>query len=439
MIRIGDKSGLPPFGRTAVMAVLIFCAVGSAMDLHAQERPSPQSAREAEKIERQRELEILRGDLERKKQSEARLKAEADAIRADRAKLAQELVDAAARLRVLEKQTRDSEAKLGPLTKRETEIKHSLDARRDVLAEVLAALARIGRNPAPAMLLRPEDTLASVRSAILLNAVIPELRSQAETLIADLGELKRLREEILAEQKTLNASRAAQEEDRTRLAALVDARQRQQAEAEKTLQAERARTQALAKQVDSVSELVDRMEKEIAAAARAAEAARKASEAKLAAFGDPNRIAPAIPFAQARGKLLLPVDGTRLREYGTADELGRKEKGLSIASPAGTTVISPCDGWVVYAGIFRSYGRLLIINAGGGYHVLLAGMEQITVELGQFVLTGEPVAVMGGPKMSSTGSDTSTNPVLFIEFRKDGNTIDPTPWWAETVNEKARG
>lgn len=440
MIRKGDNRALPPFGRNTVMAVLILGAVCGAIPLaQAEQRQGPQSAREAEKIERQRELEILHGDLDRKKEYEAKLKAEADAIRADRAKLAQELVDAAAKLRTIEKRIRDTEAKLGPLRTRETEVRRSLDARRDVLSEVLAALTRIGRNPAPAMLLRPEDTLISVRSAILLNAVIPELRTQAETLVADLAELKRVREQIVVEQETLNTSRAAQEEDRVRLAALVDARQRQQAEAEKVLQTERARTQALAKQVDTVTELVDRMEKEIAASARAAEAARKAAESKVAAFGDPNRIAPAIPFAQARKKLLLPVDGTRLREFGTADELGRKEKGLSLAAPAGTTVISPCDGWVVYAGVFRSYGRLLIINAGGGYHVLLAGMEQITVELGQFVLTGEPVAVMGGPKMSSTGSDTSTDPVLFIEFRKDGNTIDPTPWWAETVNEKARG
>lgn len=440
MIRRGKISALPRFGRNTVIAVLVLGVLCAAVNLtRAEQRQSPQSAREAEKIERERELEILRGDLERKKENEAKLKAEADAIRADRAKLAQELVDAAAKLRTIEKRIRDTEAKLGPLTKRETEVRRSLDARRDVLSEVLAALTRVGRNPAPAMLLRPEDTLTSVRSAILLNAVIPELRAQAETLAADLAELKRLREQIAVEQETLNASRAVQENDRVRLAALVDARQRQQAEAEKNLQGERARTLALAKQVENVTELVSRMEKEIAASARAAEAARRAAESKVAAFGDPNRISPAIPFAQARKKLLLPLDGTTVREYGTPDELGRKEKGLSIAATAGTPVISPCDGWVVFAGVFRSYGRLLIINAGGGYHVLLAGMEQITVELGQFVLTGEPVAVMGGPKMSSAGSEIPTDPVLFIEFRKDGNTIDPTPWWAETVNEKARG
>jgi septal ring factor EnvC (AmiA/AmiB activator) len=95
---------------------------------------------------------------------------------------------------------------------------------------------------------------------------------------------------------------------------------------------------------------------------------------------------------------------------------------------------------VVYAGPFRSYGQLLILNAGGGYHVLLAGMERISVDLGQFVLTGEPVAVMsGGSQASPTGVAGPKQPVLYVEFRKDGAPIDPSPWWATNEGEKVRG
>jgi septal ring factor EnvC (AmiA/AmiB activator) len=82
----------------------------------------------------------------------------------------------------------------------------------------------------------------------------------------------------------------------------------------------------------------------------------------------------------------------------------------------------------------------LIINAGGGYHILLAGMERITVDLGQFVLTGEPVAVMGSAsKVAAVSAPSSSDPILYVEFRKDGNSIDPSPWWAKTVDEKVRG
>ena len=106
-----------------------------------------------------------------------------------------------------------------------------------------------------------------------------------------------------------------------------------------------------------------------------------------------------------------------------------------------TQVTSPSDGWVVFSGNFRSYGQLLIINVGGGYHVLLAGLERISVELGQFVLTGEPVGVMGRDATlghSFIASGPSDRPVLYVEFRKDGNSIDPTPWWA-SAEEKVRG
>jgi septal ring factor EnvC (AmiA/AmiB activator) len=95
---------------------------------------------------------------------------------------------------------------------------------------------------------------------------------------------------------------------------------------------------------------------------------------------------------------------------------------------------------VVFAGTFRNYGQLLIINAGGGYHILLAGMESITVDLGQVVVAGEPVAVMGnGTKVSAASALGFSEPMLYVEFRKDGTSIDPAPWWAATENEKARG
>jgi len=142
----------------------------------------------------------------------------------------------------------------------------------------------------------------------------------------------------------------------------------------------------------------------------------------------------------------LPVSGTKIREFGAPDGAGSNEKGVSIGTRPGAQVTAPCDGWVVYAAPYRSYGQLLILNVGGGYHVLLAGMERITVDPGQFVLTGEPVAVMGSgtrvASASAAGSSSvigSAQPVLYIEFRKDGTPIDSTPWWATTVNEKVGG
>jgi septal ring factor EnvC (AmiA/AmiB activator) len=134
------------------------------------------------------------------------------------------------------------------------------------------------------------------------------------------------------------------------------------------------------------------------------------------------------------------VNGVRIRDFGVPDSLGGIEKGLSIATRAGAQVTSPCDGWVVYAAPFRNYGQVLILNAGDGYHVILAGMERISVNVGQFVLTGEPVAVMGsGSHVAATLTSGSSKPVLYVEFRKDGTPIDPSPWWAKSEGEKVRG
>jgi septal ring factor EnvC (AmiA/AmiB activator) len=126
------------------------------------------------------------------------------------------------------------------------------------------------------------------------------------------------------------------------------------------------------------------------------------------------------------------------RRFGETDDLGAKAQGLSVSTRPSAQVSSPSDGWVVYAGPFRSYGNLLIINTGGGYHVLLAGMSRIDVSLGQFVLAGEPVAVMGAAGPASQGGNDSSRPVLYVEFRKDGRPIDPGPWWAE-ASEKVQG
>lgn len=425
----------------AVSALVLAVSTPVASGASAQDK-APESAREVEKVERQRELEILRSDLERREAAEAKLKSEVEALKSDRKKFAQALVDTASRMKAIEGRLTAAEVRLKPLDAREAQIQKSLEQRRAVLAEVLAAVARLSRRPAPAIMLKPEDALASVRSAILLGAVVPELKSEAETLALDLTELARVRADIIAERNTLTDNRADLDEERMRLAALVEERQRRQATGEKSLEGERARSATLAKQVQTVSELVARIEKEIESAAKAAEAARREADTKatVAALTDPGRITPAIPFAQAKGRLSLPVAGTRIRDFGAPDGAGGVEKGIHIAARAGTQVTAPCDGWVVYAGPFRSYGRLLIINSGGGYHVLLAGMEQITVELGQFVLTGEPVAVMGsGTRVASAAAVTASQPILYVEFRKDGNSIDPSPWWAESDSEKARG
>ena len=391
--------------------------------------------------QRDQELQTARDAQRKSAETEAALKREIEQFGADRRKLNQDLIDTAGRLRGVEANIAATEARLKTLDDNELNIHKSLDGRRALIGEVLAALQRIGHRPPPALIASPEDALQSVRTAMVLGAVLPEMRHEVEALASDLTELLSVRKTIAAERDQLNAEVAALGSERTRMTALVEERQKQLAEREKALEAERANASNLARQVDNLKDLIARLEQSLDPAIRdSREAARSDSRPALSAFRDPGRLTPAIAFVSLRGQVPIPVNGVKLKEFGAPDGLGGLEKGLSIATRAGAQVTAPADGWVVFAGPFRSYGQLLIINVGNGYHVLLAGMDRISVDLGQFVLTGEPVAVMGnGSHIAAILATGSSQPVLYIEFRKDGVPVDPGPWWAAGEGEKVRG
>ena len=415
---------------------------------HAQSPATKISTPDPDAIkQRAQELEAAREQQKKASETESKLKADIAAVGQDRTKLNQQLIGIASRVRDVEAQMADTEGRIRPLDAREQQIRVSLTSRREETAEVLAALQRAGRRAPPALFVRPEDALQSLRTAMLLGAVVPEMRARAVKLSSDLGELIALRKNISEERDRLAADRDRLKDDSTRLAALVQERQNNQAAIEKDMDAERQRALTLSKQTEGLQDLIAKMEQDVKSAAKAAAAAELQGtpaslngKPNLGALKDPGRLTPAIAFASAKGLLPMPVNGTKIRNFGGSDGSGGQEKGISVTTRPGAQVTTPCDGWVVYAGPFRSYGQLLILNAGGGYHVLIAGMERISVNIGQFVLTGEPVATMGSTsQVASILAAASSQPILYIEFRKDGTPIDPGPWWTATAGEKVRG
>ena len=378
-------------------------------------------------------------------ENQAKLKIEIETLSDDRRKFNQQLIDTAARIRDVEANIDATQARLTPLDDKQRLFARSLDERRSTIIEILAALQRIGRQPPPALMVRPEDALQAVRTAITLGAVVPEMRAQADALAGDLSDLMQVRKQIVDERDRLTKDVEVLGREQLRMTLLIEQRQKKQAIAEQALDAEHLHAADLAHQVDTIKDLIAKLEADLDPATRAKRDSARSIESdaikpNLAALGDPGRLSPAVAFADMRGHLRLPVNGTRIRDFGGSDGSGGTQKGLSIAARPGAQITAPCDGWVVYAGAFRSYGQLLILNAGGGYHVLLAGMKRISVDLGQFALTGEPVAVMGdASQASATVATVPKQPVLYVEFRKDGTPIDPSPWWATNEGEKVRG
>src|SRR3954454_1955017 len=120
--------------------------------------------------QREEELEATREQQRKAAELQQKLKADIAAIGQDRSKLNQQLIDIATQVRSVETRIGETEANLRPLDSREQALRASLDSRRAEIVEVLAALQRAGRRTPPALLVRPEDALQSLRTAMLLGS-----------------------------------------------------------------------------------------------------------------------------------------------------------------------------------------------------------------------------------------------------------------------------
>ena len=436
---------------TAKRLLLVLAWAALALGLAVVCAPAQQgAAARAEEAAKATELEQKRAEsaaererilqaLTLSEESAAAIEAEIAAIRKDNASLSAALVQAAKTERKLSEEIAVISERLAGLGVQQEDLRASLAERRGVLAEVLGALQRKGLNPPPAILVRPEDALASVRSSILLAAVVPELRGETEVLIADLRELQRLADGIATEREHLAATVANQAEEQRRLSLLLDEKRRLQVESEERLAGEQARAAELAAEAGSLAELIEALEGEIEIAAIEAERRAEAENRALDAARTPLTVA-SLAFSAMKGRVDLPVTGRIGRRFGEADGSGGTLQGDMLATHSAAIVTAPVDGSVLYAGPFRSYGQLLILNAGEGYHVVLAGMGRISVSPGQAVLAGEPVGLMGESRVASAVAlaGASTGPELYVEFRKEGKPVDPAPWWAERTTGRTR-
>jgi murein hydrolase activator len=428
---------------SVVAAALLTLADGSVSIALAQSSRAPKPI--ATPRQPDQELDSVRDEQRKSMETQQRLTTENSAIADERRRLNLSLIDSASKIRATEDRIVAMEIRLHEFDGSEANIRKSLDGRRTQIAEILAALQRIGRRPPPAVFVGAHDATESLRTAMSLEAVLPQMRSEANKLQAELADLAHVKAAKATEHDQLTAELAGLARMQKNMETLIEERQAKQVEVEQAIAKERERAAMLSRQVDNLKDLIGKLEP-AAEAPKKSGRDSKSQKASLAALNDPSRMGPAVAFVSAKGRLTLPVNGTKIRDFGAPDGTGSNDKGISISTRPGAQVTAPCDGWVVYAAPYRSYGQLLILNVGGGYHVLLAGMERITVDPGQFVLTGEPVAVMGSgthiASASAPGASSvigSPQPVLYIEFRKDGTPIDSSPWWAATVNEKVGG
>ncbi len=482
---------------------LLACIVLGASVAQAQQPPAIGSKVPPTADEVRKALEARRIELQTTETKARTIEKDVAELNLEREKLNARLLETAAEIQKSEAKLTKIEGRIGELEAQEKLVRGSLSQRQGQIAQLLAALQRMGRNPPPVMITRREDALGMVRSAMLLSAAFPGMRTQALALAQTLDNLETVMTSIRQENEKERAENARLNDMRTRLAGLLEERRQSVTAKQDELQKVRQEAAEISKSAADLGELITRLDEAVTrntaglqayqeeakhqvaaaeagatpsssaspagpganetappttspaskpAAATGPEVAALSPQAELAKPavvelapsrlslmpGSAGRIKPAIPFQLAKAKLPLPVQGRRVISFGEKTQYGSTSKGIVLETRANAQVVSPCDGWVVYAREFRSYGQLLIINAGGGYHVLVAGMSQIDVQPGQFILAAEPVGTMSAvPKAEQDGSQT-TAPVLYVEFHKDGQPIDPDPWWVESL-EKVQG
>lgn len=354
--------------------------------------------------------------------------------------LRREMIAAAAAIQNHEAEVTRLETRLAELDRAEAEGTARLAAGRRQFDRTLMALQRIARHPPEALIVQPMAAGDVVRSAILLRAAVPEIERRTEALRAELAEIGAIRQAASQRRRELAAASEGLRAERRRLDALIGRKAALKRQADAESRAAAARVKALAAEASDLRDLMARIEeegrrREAERQARAAEEkarrereqAKEKEKEKVAALTPAAPTPPAesgelIPITKARGRLPFPVAGHLVGRYGQTTGAGLTRKGISIETRIGAQVVTPYDGLVVFAGQFRGYGQILILEHGEGYHTLLAGLTRIDTVPGQWLAAGEPVGVIEGADQEV--------PVLYMELRRNGQPINPLPWLA---------
>ncbi|MDA1070164.1 MAG: peptidoglycan DD-metalloendopeptidase family protein [Proteobacteria bacterium] len=358
--------------------------------------------------------------IDQARQARAALDGEAAAIAQEIDGLRARLLAAEAAMRAQEAALEEIALTLEALNGEMAERQAAFDVRRDEFGLVLAALQRIARQPAEMLLAMPTSPTDTHRTAMLLASLTPELDRRARAIADDIAVLAGLKQDIadqeraqIATLEVLTAERAASAAATIRKRALLAGVRRE----DSALAAEQERLAGeagnLRELLDALSRSADGVPSEIATGTAVVEA--------LAATS----------FSAQRGTLTLPVAGTIVTHFGEILPAGGDSEGIVIDARPGSRVVTPYDGRVVYAGPFRDYGHLLIIDHGEGYHTVLAGLARADVVLGQLLLASEPVGVMSSQDAAASG--------LYVELRRKGAPINPLPWMTAGANEVTGG
>lgn len=364
------------------------------------------------------------------------------------------------------------EARLAELSEDQANKSISLQHKRRSLAALGAGLQRISRRPAETVLMRPGAPVEAVRTAMLLEFAIPRVNDRAEALRRDINEIVMLRREIEDQRAALKQTTEELNRERAQLAALSQEKQKLYNQLHGKSRAIDTEAGDLARSAQNLRQLLQGLQtkqnQRNAAAKRLSDLAVKSGpppepqttapvprtrqlamltpQIKTDTDVSAGAFAPDLqPISKQKGNLAQPVIGKVVLGYGSKIARGRTSKGITVETREQAQVIAPYDGKVLYAGEFRAYGQIIIIDHGEGYHTLLAGLDRVDARSGQNLLAGEPVGMMGKitetqrRNVSASGRKYGA-PRLYVEMRHSGAPINPVPWLAASDKvQKVKG
>jgi septal ring factor EnvC (AmiA/AmiB activator) len=356
------------------------------------------------------------------------------AAQAQAARLAAQRVVAAAKLRETEAATASALARLDALERGRQQTEARLAARSADLSPLLPLIQRLSLFPAETLLAVPAPPAEALRGAIVVKGLTQQIVADAAAVQRDNAQLNNLTQEQQEATRLLAIAQAEQTEQSHALdQQIADAQLVIIGATDATMQAQTNAARAAADRAANAATVhnaivtleTERQANIMRAEAEAAHAqqrrGRDAAEAKQRALALATPAGPGLP--PPHGQLVAPVGGSLVLRFGEPTASG-PATGLSFRAPPNARVVSPCGGRAVFAGPFRSFGLLLIVDCGGGYHFVLAGLARLDVQVGRPIEPGEPVGVMPGWDPNSS----SDRPALYIELRREGVPVNPSPW-----------
>lgn len=371
------------------------------------------------------EADLKKVETQAKQQSleHEKLQKQASQINKELAQINKKLISTA-------RSIQDSEDKLSRMEKLLETLKKDLEKssssfakENSNLVKTLSSLQNLALKPTESLLVQPLSPVDIIRSAIILRETIPYLEENANLIRQHFTNLKNQKNKIEMQIIEIEKQKRYLQNKHSQMKTLVKNKSHlknkveiQSAQAQKNMN-------KLVNQAKDLRDLLQKIEKQ----RREQEAKKIAEKRKLEEKQSIDLIKSQQPsinnitkgFLSAKGNLPLPARGSIISQYGDQKNKGVTSKGITLATRSFAQVIAPFDGTVVFAGPFRGYGEMIIVEHDGGYLSLLAGLGSINVETGQLLLAGEPIGQMPDTQKAE----------LYIEIRKNNQPINPTAWF----------